>query len=57
MDPARERAARLTMGDDSDSGPAPRHLPAWNESVKAILALERLINDGWQLSEIAEDWR
>jgi len=50
MDPERERAARRSMRDIDDSGPAPRLLPAWNESVQAILALERLLNDGRQLS-------
>lgn len=50
MDADRERAARRSMRDSYDSGPAPRTLPAWNESVQAILALERLLNDGCQLS-------
>lgn len=54
MDPARERLARQTMADDGDSGPAPRRLPAWNDSVMALLAVERQVNDihdGRQLSK------
>lgn len=59
MDPERERRARQSMADadDSDASPAPRNLPAWNESVKAILAVERQLNGGHQLSELGIDWR
>jgi hypothetical protein len=59
MDPERERRARRSMSeaDDCYASPAPRNLPAWNESVKAILALELLLNDGNQLSELGIDWR
>lgn len=59
MDPERERAARRTMAEDLDfdSGPAPRSLPPYNESVIAILAIERQVNDGHQISELGVDWR
>jgi hypothetical protein len=56
MDPERERLARKTMAADYDEGPMPRPLPAWNESVKTILALERAINGGYQISEVGIDY-
>jgi len=57
MDPERERVARRTMRDECYGGSVPRHLPSWNESVKAILAIERAINGGEQLSlELPNRW-
>ena len=56
MDTERERLARKTMAEDYDEGPLPRPLPSWNESVKTILAIERDINGGHQISEVGIDY-
>ena len=72
MDPEREKVARETMAPKvlirtpiveeppcPRLRPSPRRLPAWNDSVMAILSIERQINDirdGGQLSRPGRDF-
>lgn len=65
MDPERERKARAELYQlaERDAArqarrkPRPSILPPGNLSVQAILAIERLINDGVQISVVETEWQ
>jgi hypothetical protein len=57
-EPAREPLTLQSraVADDCGASPAPRQLPASNESVRTILALELLLNGGRSPSLSREKW-